>query len=107
MSQRHTLFGMGQDTLDTLSRRLPMMVFSPWPPSAALQAEMAKMMIEKQMAFLDTCFALQTEAVKAMVQPWWTLGAAAQAKAADAAIQAALAPAGRRVKANARRLRRR
>ncbi len=107
MSQRHTVFSMGKDTAETLSRRLPMMVFSPWPPSASLQAEMMKMVIEKQMAVLETCFALQMEAVKAMVNPWWMLDGVAQAKAADAALQVALAPAGRRVKANARRLRRR
>lgn len=106
MSQRHTIFGIGQDTFDTLSRRLPMMFSGAWPPSPALQAEMAKMVIEKQMAFLDTCFALQMEAVKAVVQPWWMLDGAGLAKAADATLQAALAPAGRRVKANARRLRR-
>lgn len=68
-------------------------------PSAASQAEMTKMVIEKQMAFAEACFAVQAEMVRMMLAPWTPASA-------DHVMQAALAPAARRVKANLRRLRR-
>jgi len=58
-----------------------------------------KMVVEKQMAFAEACFAVQTEFFLMMLMPWGKGGA-------DRVMQAALAPAARRVKANVRRLRR-
>ena len=63
------------------------------------RAEMTKMVVEKQMAFAEACFAVQVEMFRMMLAPW-TLASA------DRLMQAALAPSARRVKANVRRLRR-
>ena len=39
-------------------------------PTAASQAEMTKMVVEKQMAFAETCFAVQAEMFRMMLAPW-------------------------------------
>ena len=76
-------------------------------PTAASNAEIVKMVVEKQMACAEACFAFHTEMFKAVLTPWWNMTAAGQAKAADTMMQAVMAPSSRRVKANALRLRRR
>ncbi len=67
-------------------------------PTAATQAEMTRMVVEKQMAFAEACVAVQVELFRMMLAPWTP-------RSADRVMQAALAPVARRVKANARRLR--
>jgi hypothetical protein len=52
------------------------------------------------MAFAEACFALQVEMVRIMIAPLSPVKA-------DRMMQAALAPAARRVRANVKRLRRR
>ena len=55
------------------------------------------MVVEKQMAFVEGCFAVQTEMFKMMLAP--TEGSH------DRLMQAALGPSAKRVKANLKRLR--
>ena len=98
MSRRHSIFSMGLATAETLGHRLPMLWWGMVSPAAANSSEMVRMVVEKQMAFAETCVAMQIEAFKLMWQPW---GAAT----AEGFMQAALAPSARRVKANVRRLR--
>ena len=68
-------------------------------PTAASNAEVTKMVVEKQMAFAETCVAVQTELFLMMAAPW-------SAGGADRLMQAALGPSAKRVKANVKRLRR-
>jgi hypothetical protein len=107
MARRHTIFDMGLATAETLSHRLPMLWWGMISPGSANSAEMVKMVVEKQMAFADTVVAAQMEMFKWALQPWWGWSAATHHTAADAAMQAMMAPSARRVKANALRLRRR
>jgi hypothetical protein len=57
------------------------------------------MVVEKQMAFAEACVAVQGEWLRMMLAPWTPASG-------DRLLQAAIAPAARRVKANVRRLRR-
>jgi hypothetical protein len=57
------------------------------------------MVVEKQMAFAETCFAVQAELFMMMAAPFAAGGA-------DRLMQAALGPSAKRVKANVKRLRR-
>lgn len=94
----HSAFEMGVSSAEIIARRMPVIWQGLVNPTAATQSEMIKMVVEKQMAFAETCFAMQMEALKLMWQPW---GVAA----AEGFMQAALGPSARRVKANVRRLR--
>lgn len=100
MSRRHSPVEMAVSSAEIIARRLPIMWWGMVKPTAASQAEMTKMVVEKQMALAEAGFAMQVELFKMMLAPWNHAGAA------DRLIQAALGPAARRVKANARRLRR-
>ena len=84
---------------EIIARRMPVLWWGMVNPTAASRAEMAKMVVEKQMAFAETCVAMQGEMVRMMLAPFTPVSA-------DSMMQAALAPAARRVKANVRRLRR-
>ena len=94
---RHSPFEMGLSSAEVIARRLPGLWWGMFSPSAASQSELVKMVVEKQMAFAEGCFAVQTEMFKMMVAP--TGGSH------DRLMQAALGPSARRVKANLRRLR--
>lgn len=107
MTTRHSPLGLSLDSAETIARRLPFIWWQFWQPTVSGRAEMAKMVIEKQMAFVETCFAMQVEAFKLMAAPGWAATPAGQAKAAEDMVQAAIAPYARRAKANALRLRRR
>ncbi len=49
-------------------------------PSPAGNAEMTRMVVEKQMAALDSVFAMQAEFFKAAFVPWWGWTAEAHAQ---------------------------
>lgn len=107
MSKQHAVFDMGVHSAETIARRLPVLWWAMMSPRGANQAEIAKMVIEKQMAFAEGLFALQIEMFKMSFRPWWAMTAAAHHEAAHGMVQAAMAPSARRASANARRLRRR
>jgi len=98
MMKKHSAFEMGVSSAEIIARRLPVIWWGMVNPTATSRSEMIKMVVEKQMAFAETCFAMQIEAFKLMWSPW---GAAT----AEGFMQAALAPSARRVKENVRRLR--
>ena len=95
---KHSAFDMGLSSAEIIARRMPMIWWGMLNPTAASQAEMTKMVVEKQMAFAETCVAMQTEMFRMMLAPWTT-------QSAGRLMQAAIAPSARRVKANVRRLR--
>ena len=90
---------MSLSAAEIIARRMPVILGAMLSPTAASRAEMTKMVVEKQMAFVETCFAVQAEMVLMMLAPFSPTGA-------DRLMQAALAPAARRVQANVSRLRR-
>ena len=89
---------------ETILRRLPILWWAAVWPSPAAHAETRHMVVEKQMALVEGLLAFQVEFTKLWFQPWWA--ARLPHEAAQHLAQAATAPAARRVKANARRLRR-
>lgn len=95
---KHSAFDMGVSAAEVIARRLPGMYWGMVSPTAASQSELIRMVVEKQMAFAEACFAVQTELFLMMMTPW--------GGDHDRLMQAALAPSARRVKANLRRLRR-
>jgi hypothetical protein len=95
---KHSPFEMGLSSAEVIARRLPGMWLGLISPTPASQSELMKMVVEKQMAFVEGCFAMQTEMFKMMLSPQ-------EAGSHDRLMQAALAPSARRVKANLRRLR--
>ena len=96
---RHSPYEMGLSAAEIIARHLPVIWEGFVNPTASSNAEITKMVVEKQMAFAEACFAVQVELVRLMFAPW-------TAASTDRVMQAALAPAARRVKANVRRLRR-
>ncbi len=76
-----------------------MIWWSMWNPTASSQREMTRMVVEKQMAIVEACVAVQAEMVRMMLAP-------VTPASGDRLMQAAIAPAAKRVKANVRRLRR-
>ena len=54
---KHSAFDMGLSSAEIISRRMPMLWWGMINPTAASQAEMTKMVVEKQMAFAETCVA--------------------------------------------------
>jgi hypothetical protein len=96
---KHSAVAMGFSAAEIIARRMPMIWWGMWNPTASSNAEMIKMVVEKQMAFAEACFAVQAELFMMSISPWKPGGA-------DRVMQAALRPAAKRVKANVRRLRR-
>jgi len=88
---------MSLSSAEVIARRLPGMWWGMVSPTPASQSELVNMVVEKQMAFVEGCFAVQTEMFKMMLAPL--------EGSHDRLMQAALAPSARRVKANLRRLR--
>jgi hypothetical protein len=71
-------------------------------PTALRMSEAQRMIVEKQMALLDGCFAMQMEWFKLMASPpWLWLGPLAFTELLGSA---GMAPVRRRLSANARRL---
>ncbi|WP_374332032.1 hypothetical protein [Aestuariivirga sp.] len=95
--KKHSPFEMGLSSAEVIARRLPGLWWGMISPSAASHSELVKTVVEKQMAFVEGCFAVQTEMFKMMLAPL--------EGSHDRLMQAALAPSARRVKANLRRLR--
>jgi type IV secretory pathway TrbD component len=89
-----------------LSFRLPMLWAMALSPTPARRAEAMKMIVEKQMAVME---GMNAAALSALAT--WMKAAGGQTMSAQAAsqevMQAALQPGQRRVRANARRLKRR
>ena len=96
---KHSHIEMGFSAAEIIARRMPVMWWGMWSPTASSQAEMTKMVVEKQMAFLEACVAVQVEVFRMMLAP-------VTPASGDRLMQAAIAPAAKRVKANVRRLRR-
>lgn len=94
---KHSAFDMGLHSAEVIARRLPGLWWGMFRPSASSQAELVKMVVEKQMAFVEGCVAVQTEMFKMMLSP--------MEGPHDRLMQAALRPSARRVKANLKRLR--
>ena len=94
---KHSPFEMGLSCAEVIARRLPGLWWGMFQPTASSQSELVKMVVEKQMAFAEGCFALQTEMFKMMVAPL--------EGSHERLMQAALAPSARRVTANLQRLR--
>ena len=96
---KHSAYDMGLSAGEIIARRMPLLWWGMVSPTASSRAEMTRMVIEKQMAFAESLVAVQAEAFRMMLSPWTPASA-------ERVIQAALAPAARRLKANQRRLRR-
>jgi hypothetical protein len=96
---KHSAVEMGFSAAEIVARRMPVIWWGVWKPTASSQAEMTRMVIEKQMAFVEACVAVQGEILRMMLAP-------VTPASGDRLMQAAIAPAARRVKANVRRLRR-
>jgi hypothetical protein len=96
---RHSHIEMGFSAAEIIARRLPLIWWGMISPTASSQAEMTKMVVEKQMAVAEAFVAVQAECFRMMLAPWTPAST-------DRLAQAALASAAKRVKANLRRLRR-
>lgn len=94
---RHSAFEMGLSSAEVIARRLPGLWWGMFRPTASSQAELVEMVVEKQVAFAEGCFAMQTEMFKMMLAPL--------EGSHDRLMQAALGPSAKRVKANLKRLR--
>jgi hypothetical protein len=99
MLMKHSHVEMGFSAAEIVARRMPVIWWGLWSPTASSQREMARMVIEKLMAFLEACAAVQGEILRMMLAPMTPASG-------DRLIEAAIAPAAKRVKANVRRLRR-
>jgi len=95
---RHSPAEVTLAAAETIARRLPVLWWGLMWPSPAAHAEVRHMVIEKQLAAAEGLVAVQAQWLKLMLTPWWHWPSAGLA-------EAAAAPAARRVKANARRLR--
>lgn len=105
MPKRHTPMSVGFATAETLVHRLPLFWQSVMSPSAQGNAALAEMIAEKQLAFAEGVMGLQAEMMKQAFRPWWTWTVKQSQEAAHDLAHAATAPAARKVKSNARRLR--
>jgi hypothetical protein len=90
---------------ETIMRRLPIMWWQMMAPTAKGEAEMQRMVEEKQQAFVDGVVAAQTQMMKEIFNFWTTPLPLQDSKATTRIIDAATAPARRTVKANVKRLR--
>jgi len=95
---KHSHIEMGISSAEIIARRMPLIWLGMLNPSAASRSEMTKMVVEKQMAFAEACFAMQAEMVRMAMAPW-------SPRSAGRLVDAVTAPAARRVKANVKRLR--
>jgi hypothetical protein len=96
---KHSAVEMGVSAAEIVARRMPVIWWGMWNPTASSQREMTRMVVEKQMAIVEACVAVQVEMFRMMLAP-------VTPASGDRLVQAAIAPAAKRVKANVRRLRR-
>ena len=106
MKRRHTPFSVGIATAETLAHRLPVFWQGIMTPSPKGNAAITEMIVEKQVAFAEGMMAMRAELLKQSFRPWWMWTAQQSQNAAHDLAHAAAAPAAKKVKANARRLRR-
>ena len=106
MSKHHTPFDVALATAETLAHRLPILWWGMVAPSPKGNAEISKMVVEKQMALAEGIHGLQMEMVKQALRPWWLWTVQQTHDAVSDLAHAATSPASLRVKANAKWLRR-
>jgi hypothetical protein len=97
---------------EVIARRMPVLWWAMAAPNAARQGEVARMVTEKNAAFVEGLIAAQFQAGREALDFWTRAmtgrnGHDAVAQSASRILSAAAGPATRRVKANARRLRKR
>ena len=103
--KRHSPFDVAAATAETLAHRLPVFWKGILAPTPAGNAAINAMIVEKQLAFTEGVMAMQAEFLRQSFRPWWLWTSKQSQDAAGDLAQAAMAPASRKVKANARRLR--
>ena len=106
MKRRHTPFSVWIATAETLAHRLPVFWQGIVAPSPKGNAAITEMIVEKQVALAEGMIGMQAELIKQAFRPWWMWTAQQSQNAAHDLAHAATAPAAKKVKANARRLRR-
>ena len=104
---RHKPFDVGIAAAETIARRMPALWWGMVAPTQKSNAEIAGMVAEKQLAFAQGVIAAQTEMMKLAMTPWWQWPRLKPERIAAQVAAAAIAPASRKVKANAKRLRKR
>ena len=107
MNHKHTPFDVGLAAAETIARRMPVLWWGMVAPTSKSNAEIVGMVAEKQLAAAQGLIAAQAEMMKLAMTPWLTWGKVSPERAANRLIEAATGPAARKVKANAKRLRRR
>ncbi len=105
--KRHSPFDVAAATAETLAHRLPVFWRGILAPTPAGNKAIAGMIVEKHVAFAEGVMAMQAEFLKQSFRPWWLWTSQQSQDAASDLAQAAMAPASRKVKANAKRLRKR
>lgn len=105
MGRGHTPLSVGLAVAETLSHRLPVFWDCLLSPTPRGNATLAEMVTEKQIAFAEGLMGMQAELMRQALRPWWTWTPQQGQNAARKLVDAAVAPASRKVKANARRLR--
>ncbi len=100
------VINLGLHSAETIARRVPVIASAWASPASADHAELVRMVVEKQAALASAIVGVQVEMWKALVSPWWLRSSSGQRKAGLAMMNAALAPAARKARANAVRLRR-
>lgn len=106
MKHKHTPFDVGMAAAETIARRMPVLWWGMVAPTPKSNAAIVGMVAEKQLAAAQGMIAAQAEMMKLALRPWWTWGQVSPDRAAGRIFEAAAAPAARKVKANAKRLRR-
>lgn len=104
---KHTPFDVGLAAAETIARRMPVLWWGMVAPTRKSNSAIVEMVAEKQLAAAQGLIAAQSEMMKLVLTPWWTWGKVSPDRAANRVIAAATGPAARKVKANAKRLRRR
>jgi hypothetical protein len=89
----------GLSAAEVIARRMPTLWMLPFLPTHGAQAETVRMVTEKQAALAEGLAAVWFKAMTG------TLKASDLARAQDRVHTAAMAPAGRRLRANVKRLR--
>ena len=103
MAKLHSPIDVTLAAAETIMRRVPVVWWGLVSQSPSAHGEITRMMVEKHMAFAEGVFAVQMELIKLATRPWWT--ARLPHETVQDMTHAAMAPASRRVKANALRLR--
>ena len=104
MTSMHMKSGLA--AAETIARRLPIMWGEMVKPTKAGQAEIARMVAEKQHAFVSGVMAAQVQMAREAMRFWFNPFALYNPHAgAQRVADASLRPAAQKVRANAKRLR--